>query len=153
MKCKFCGAELPENAGFCPVCNRGLIEKKEVKVPAPRKKKLLALCALALVVAVAACAVFLRPEAKEETPADSWTEGLLSSSFIKNKEGIGDTTYDVGYDHYIAALTCDGTGLANKKVNVKVAAHFFAQTLNMNIHGAGISHKIITPHLFQQHLT
>lgn len=120
MKCKFCGADLPENAGFCPVCNRGLIEKKEVKVPAPRKKKLLALCALALVVAVAACAVFLRPEVKEETPADSWTEGLLSSSFIKNKEGIGETTYDVGYDHYIAALTCDGTGLANKKVNVKV---------------------------------
>jgi len=118
MKCQFCGAVLPEGAAFCPVCNRSLIEKTEVTVPKPRRKKRLLVLCLLLVVLAAAAAVFLQPE--EAAPVDGWSEGLLNSASIINKEGLGDATYDIGYDHYVVSLTSDGTGMANKNVNVKV---------------------------------
>ena len=50
--CKFCGAELPEDARFCPVCEKELIEKTPLKAPRLKHRRaVLALLALALLLA------------------------------------------------------------------------------------------------------
>lgn len=33
-QCKYCGAQLPEAASFCPHCAQSQIERKEAKPPA-----------------------------------------------------------------------------------------------------------------------
>ena len=51
--CPHCGAELPENAAFCPHCARGIRPRTELKQPMLlRKKALLALLVLVVAVAV-----------------------------------------------------------------------------------------------------
>jgi|GEM_PF-1740651 len=70
--CKYCGAQLPDEASFCPVCASSLVEKTAVEIPMTKKKSPL-LLALTLVVIIAAFAV-LMPErdeasASQETPA------------------------------------------------------------------------------------
>ena len=48
-QCKFCGAALPEEARFCPFCEKELIEKKPLKAPRLKHRRaVLALLALAL---------------------------------------------------------------------------------------------------------
>ena len=66
-KCIHCGAELPEDASFCPHCAQSQIEKAEVTPPRLWRKKALiaALCvALAAVIALI-WVLFQRPKAYE----------------------------------------------------------------------------------------
>lgn len=53
-QCKRCGASLPEDALFCPICETELIEKKLLRIPSPRRRRraLALLLALALLVGV-----------------------------------------------------------------------------------------------------
>lgn len=37
--CKFCGAELPEGAAFCPYCARSQLEKQPLSPPAPKRRR------------------------------------------------------------------------------------------------------------------
>lgn len=37
--CKFCGAELPEGASFCPYCARSQLEKHPLCPPAPKRRR------------------------------------------------------------------------------------------------------------------
>ena len=62
-KCIHCGAELPEEAAFCPHCAKSQIEKVEVKPPRLwRKKALLALsCTLLAAFALLAVLLYHRP--------------------------------------------------------------------------------------------
>ena len=54
-KCPHCGADLPEEASFCPHCARTVYPRKTAKVPVPMLKRvLLGLLVLAAVSAVAA---------------------------------------------------------------------------------------------------
>ena len=89
-KCKNCGAELPEDASFCPHCAQSQIEKTEVKPPRPWRKKALiaASCAILLVLAVLACALSHRPKTYEGgasvTYADKDGEYELLASFVSS---------------------------------------------------------------------
>lgn len=113
MTCRFCGAQLPEGATFCPACNQNLIEKTELRTPKPRKKKILALClAVVLVLAAAVAVIGLTRE-----PETSY--GMNKVELHSNKEGVGKVTLDDGGFHYEAALCSDGSGLPNKHVTVK----------------------------------
>ena len=114
MTCKFCGAQLPDGATFCPSCNQNLIEKTAVHAPKPRKKKILALClALALILAVSVGAYWMSRE-----PETSY--GMHKSEIHRNREGVGMVTLDDGGHHYELVLCGDGSGLSNKNVTVKV---------------------------------
>lgn len=66
-QCRNCGAELPEDASFCPHCTQSQIERSEVKPPRLWRKKTLYGLLGALVLIVAALAVFLphRPKTFE----------------------------------------------------------------------------------------
>ena len=66
-QCRNCGAELPEDASFCPHCAQSQIERSEVKPPRLWRKKTLYGLLGALVLIVAALAVFLphRPKTFE----------------------------------------------------------------------------------------
>lgn len=57
--CKNCGAQLPEDASFCPRCAQSQIERQEVKPPHLWRKKALIAAGCLLVLAAAALAVFL----------------------------------------------------------------------------------------------
>ena len=89
-KCKNCGAELPEDASFCPHCAQSQIEKAEVKPPRPWRKKALiaASCAVLLVLVVLACALSHRPKTYEGgasvTYADKDGEYELLASFVSS---------------------------------------------------------------------
>ena len=95
-QCRNCGAELPEDASFCPHCTQSQIERSEVKPPRLWRKKTLYGLLGALVLIVAALAVFLphRPKTFEGgasvTYADKdGTYELLVSTFsddIENKQ-------------------------------------------------------------------
>lgn len=65
--CINCGADLPEDASFCPRCAQSQIEKREVKTPRLWRKKALYALLSAFVLVVAALAVFLphRPKTYE----------------------------------------------------------------------------------------
>jgi len=110
MTCKFCGAELPENAVFCPVCARSLIEKTEIPVPKPRRKKLLTVCALAVLLIAAAAGILMRGE----RPAVK----MVVDDRQKLKEGFGMVTLDDADGHYEVALCSDGSGLPNKSFEI-----------------------------------
>ena len=58
-KCGNCGADLPEDASFCPHCTQSQVERSEVKPPRLWRKKALYGLLGALVLIVAALAVFL----------------------------------------------------------------------------------------------
>ena len=58
-QCRNCGAELPEDASFCPHCTQSQVERSEVKPPRLWRKKALYGLLGALVLIVAALAVFL----------------------------------------------------------------------------------------------
>ena len=47
-RCGTCGAELPDEAAFCPVCEKELVEKVRLRAPWPRRRLILAVLALAL---------------------------------------------------------------------------------------------------------
>ena len=95
-KCRNCGADLPEDASFCPHCAQSQIERQEVKPPRLWRKKALlaALCVLVLV--MAALTMFLphRPKTYEGgasvtyTDKDGTYELLVSttSSDLENKQ-------------------------------------------------------------------
>ena len=89
-KCKNCGAELPEDASFCPHCAQSQIEKAEVKPPRPWRKKALiaASCAVLLVLVVLACALSHRPKTYEGgasvTYADKDGAYELLASFVSS---------------------------------------------------------------------
>lgn len=95
-QCRNCGAELPEDASFCPHCAQSQIERSEVKPPRLwRKKALYAFLAVLLLVA-AALAVFLphRPKTFEGGASVTYTDKdgtyeLLVSTFsddLENKQ-------------------------------------------------------------------
>ena len=53
-KCPHCGADLPEEASFCPHCARTVHRRKAAKAPVPMlKRALLGLLALVLLSAAA----------------------------------------------------------------------------------------------------
>ena len=52
-QCRNCGAELPEDASFCPRCAQSQIERREVKPPRLWRKKALITAGCALVLAAA----------------------------------------------------------------------------------------------------
>lgn len=59
-RCKYCSAELPDEASFCPHCARSQIEKEFIKTPASVRKRILTLCVilaeiLAAVLLIMAC--------------------------------------------------------------------------------------------------
>ncbi|MCI7136740.1 MAG: zinc ribbon domain-containing protein [Candidatus Limivicinus sp.] len=66
-KCVHCGAELPEEAAFCPHCAQSQIEKVEIKPPRRwRKKALIALaCTLLGAFVLVAVLLYHRPEILE----------------------------------------------------------------------------------------
>lgn len=66
-KCIHCGAELPEDASFCPHCAQSQIEKAEAKPPRLwRKKALIAVsCVLIVAVVILACSYANRPKTYE----------------------------------------------------------------------------------------
>ncbi|MDY6181801.1 MAG: zinc-ribbon domain-containing protein [Candidatus Faecousia sp.] len=66
-KCGNCGAELPEDASFCPRCAQSQIGKAEVKPPRPWRKRTLisAACGILLAAAVLAGLLYHRPKTYE----------------------------------------------------------------------------------------
>ena len=52
-QCRNCGADLPEDASFCPRCAQSQIERREVKPPRLWRKKALITAGCALVLAAA----------------------------------------------------------------------------------------------------
>lgn len=88
-KCGNCGAELPEGASFCPHCTQSQVERAEVKPPRLWRKKTLYALLGALVLIVAAMAVFLphRPKTFEGGASVTYTDkdgtyALLVSTFL-----------------------------------------------------------------------
>lgn len=63
-QCGNCGAELPEDASFCPHCTQSQIEKQNVKPPRLWRKKALIAALCVLVLAAAALALFLPHRSK-----------------------------------------------------------------------------------------
>lgn len=63
MKCKYCGADLPEASPFCPHCAKNLIEKKDINAPMVwRKKTIISVISVAVIaVLVAVCVFFTMP--------------------------------------------------------------------------------------------
>ena len=95
-QCRNCGAELPEDASFCPHCTQSQIERSEVKPPRLWRKKTLYGLLGALVLIVAALALFLphRPKTFEGGASVTYTDKdgtyeLLVSTFsddLENKQ-------------------------------------------------------------------
>ncbi len=54
MRCRFCNEELPDGASFCPMCAHSLVEKKEVALPSPYRKKISIIIAAAILICAAA---------------------------------------------------------------------------------------------------
>lgn len=75
-KCRNCGADLPEDASFCPHCAQSQIERRNVKPPRLWRKKALIAAACALVLGIAALAVFLphRPKTYEGGASVTYTD-------------------------------------------------------------------------------
>ena len=81
-QCRNCGAELPEDASFCPRCAQSQIERREVKPPRLWRKKALitAGCALVLAAAVLCPSLAVRGGEKDasissEPPANIVVDG------------------------------------------------------------------------------
>lgn len=89
-RCINCGAELPEDASFCPHCAQSQIEKAEAKPPRLwRKKALIALvCVILLVLAVLTCVLYHRPKTYEGGAsviyADEDGEYEILASFVSS---------------------------------------------------------------------
>ena len=101
-KCRNCGVDLPEDASFCPHCAQSQIERRYVKPPRLWRKKALIAAACALVLGIAALAVFLphRPKTYEGGASVTYTDKdgtyeLLVSFFpgdLLNDRPIGSKT-------------------------------------------------------------
>ena len=63
-KCKNCGAELPEDASFCPRCAQSQIEKAEVNPPRLWRKKALIAASCVILLALAVFAFFCANRSK-----------------------------------------------------------------------------------------
>lgn len=63
-KCKNCGADLPEDASFCPYCAQSQIEKQKVKPPRLWRKKALIAVLCAFILAIVILALFCANRAK-----------------------------------------------------------------------------------------
>ena len=81
-QCRNCGADLPEDASFCPRCAQSQIERREVKPPRLWRKKALitAGCALVLAAAVLCPSLSVRGGEKDasissEPPANIVVDG------------------------------------------------------------------------------
>ena len=81
-QCRNCGADLPEDASFCPRCAQSQIERREVKPPRLWRKKALitAGCALVLAAAVLCPSLAVRGGEKDasissEPPANIVVDG------------------------------------------------------------------------------
>lgn len=58
-KCRYCGAELPESADFCPVCAKSQVDKQVMTAPRRRwKRPLTTILAIVLVLAVVGVSVW-----------------------------------------------------------------------------------------------
>ena len=75
-KCRNCGADLPEDASFCPHCAQSQIERQEVKPPRLWRKRALIASVCVLVLVAAALAVFLphRPKTYEGGASVTYTD-------------------------------------------------------------------------------
>ncbi len=75
--CKNCGAELPEEASFCPHCTQSQIERTEVKPPHLWRKTALYIILGILVAGAAVLIVFLsrRPKVYEGGASVTYTDG------------------------------------------------------------------------------
>lgn len=123
-KCKFCGAELPEEAQFCPFCEKELIEKKPLEAPRPRRRRvilaLLSALALLLILALSTGGLGLLrrgvpPEepAEQEVPAEQ-AEPAKPEGKVYN---AGAPAFDMQYTaedgvNYRIFLTCAETAEA-----------------------------------------
>lgn len=57
-RCIHCGAELPEDASFCPVCAQSQVERQKVSPPRRRwKRPLTIFVTLVIIIAVAGVSV------------------------------------------------------------------------------------------------
>ena len=100
--CRNCGAELPENASFCPHCAQSQIDRAETKSPRLWRKKALCILGAALILAAAALAVVLsrRPRTFEGGAFVTYTDkdgtyDLLAAFFpgdILHNRPIGSKT-------------------------------------------------------------
>lgn len=91
--CKNCGAELPDEASFCPRCATSQIEKTEITPPRRWRKKALLAALAVLVLAAAALAIFLphRPKTYEggayvTYPDKDGTYELLVTTWMRGIE-------------------------------------------------------------------
>ena len=58
-RCIHCGAELPEDASFCPVCAQSQVERQKVSPPRRRwKRPLTIFVTLVIIIAVAGVSVW-----------------------------------------------------------------------------------------------
>ncbi len=71
-QCRYCGAELPDNASFCPFCTGSQIEKEAVTIPVPKRKKGLILAFILVLAVIAALVAFhqLRPKTYDNGSAE-----------------------------------------------------------------------------------
>lgn len=115
-QCRNCGAELPEDASFCPHCTQSQIERSEIKPPRLWRKKTLYAFLGVLLFTTAALAVFLphRPKTFEGgasvtyTDRDGTYELLVSTSSedLNNKQPEEKRTlsFPVGESSRVPAL-------------------------------------------------
>lgn len=75
-QCRNCGAELPEDASFCPHCAQSQIERSEVKPPRLWRKKALIALSCVLILAAVALAFFCvkRPKVYEGGATVAYTD-------------------------------------------------------------------------------
>ena len=141
--CPHCGSELPEGVTFCPVCARGLVEKREAGAPRPGAvRRLLPVC-LAAVLALAA-GLLLRPApespAQPEPPAQETAEAPVGEPAAEPEEAPAEQpeeapeeqpeeeparpepstslTYTDGERRFLVVVSCTHDGVPTKEMTV-----------------------------------
>ena len=102
-KCMFCGKELPEDASWCPYCEKEQVEIRNLQAPARKRKKILAVLAGCLVIAAVVFGIIRHqsPKVYEGThQLDYKMNGrtyrvVLSFSERSGVNGIGDSEHVV----------------------------------------------------------
>lgn len=85
--CKYCGAELPDEASFCPVCAADQVVKAEVEIPKPRKKRIFAAIIAGAAVVIAAAGLWAVFNTVPESP-----EPAVSEAVVKEVEASPEPT-------------------------------------------------------------